>query len=128
MNLLTQFAAQNSCSTHGFLGLETWFHYLPQKDFDADCTINKNFSLLGSNGTDSPMLTIGLAVLDDLLRIAALVAIGFVVWGGIQFVTSQGSPDAVSKARQTIINALIGLAIAIVAASIVAFIGNQLGG
>lgn len=127
-SLITQFAASNTCTTHGFLGLKSWFHYLPQSDFNSDCTINQNFKLLGSNGSDSPLLSIGLAVLDDLLTIAALVALGFVVYGGIQFVTSQGSPDSVSKARQTIINALIGLAVAVVATAIVAFIGDQLGG
>ena len=128
VNMLSHFAATNSCSTHGFLGLKTWFHYLPQGDFDANCNINDNFKFLGTNGSDSPLLAIGLAILDDLLRLAALVAVGFVIYGGIQFVTSQGSPDGVSQARQTIINALIGLAMAIVAASIVAFIGNKLGG
>jgi hypothetical protein len=56
------------------------------------------------------------------------VAVGYVIYGGIQYVTSQGSPDATKKAQQTIINALIGVVLAVLAASIVAFIGNRFGG
>jgi len=131
MNLMTilaspfqLLAASNSCSKGSFLGLESWFHYLPSGDFNSDCNITK-FTTLGSK---SELLLIGLAVLDDLIRIAALVAVGYVIYGGIQYVTSQGSPDATSKAQQTIINALIGVVVAIMAASIVGFIGARLGG
>jgi hypothetical protein len=120
---LQSLAAINPCSKGSFLGLESWFHYLPKGDFDGDCNI-KNFTVLGSK---SDILLVGLAVLDDLIRIAALVAVGFVIYGGIQYVTSQGSPDQTKQAQQTIINALIGLALAILASSIVAFIGNRLG-
>ena len=120
---LQQLASANSCSKP-FLGLETWFHYLPSSAFDGNCNI-VNFTTLGSG---SDILLIGLAVLDDLIRIAALVAVGYVIYGGIQYVISQGSPDATSKAQQTIINALIGVVVSILAASIVGFIGTKLGG
>jgi hypothetical protein len=116
-------ADANSCSK-SFLGLETWFHYLPASSFNSDCSI-KSFNALGSH---SDFLLIGLAILDDLIRIAALVAVGYVIFGGFQYITSQGSPDSTKKAQQTIINALIGVVVAILAASIVAFIGNRLGG
>jgi hypothetical protein len=114
-------ADANSCSKT-FLGLKTWFAYLPPDSFNGDCTI-KSFNALGNH---SSFLLIGLALLDDLIRIAALVAVGYVIYGGIQYVTSQGSPDATKKAQSTIINALVGVVIAILAASIVAFIGNKL--
>jgi hypothetical protein len=128
---LTQVAATNPCSK-SFLGLETWFHYLPASVFDLKdpksptyCAITGDgFNVIGAN---SSFLLIGLAILDDLIRIAGLVAVGYVIYGGIQYVTSQGSPDATSKAQQTIINALIGVAVAILAASIVGFIGSKLG-
>ena len=119
---LQTLASANSCSKP-FFGLKTWFHYLPDSAFTSDCTI-KNFNALGSN---SGFLLIGLAILDDLIRIAALVAVGYVIYGGIQYATSQGSPDATKKAQSTIINALIGVSVAILAASMVAFIGNRIG-
>jgi len=117
-----------------FLGLQQWFAYFPSSWFGPTttnkalgaCDINDSFSLFSGGGEPSGVLLIAFAILDDLLRVAALVAVGFVIFGGIQYITSQGSPDATKKAQQTIINALVGLVIAIMAASIVAFIGNRL--
>ncbi|HSX43629.1 MAG TPA: hypothetical protein VLF59_06125 [Candidatus Saccharimonadales bacterium] len=119
---ISRFADANSCSK-SFLGLETWFHFLPAKDFNSDCSMT-SFDALG---TGSGFLLIAMAILDDLLRIAAYVAVGYVIYGGITYITSQGAPDQTKKAQQTIINALIGLATALIAAAIVSFIGNRLG-
>lgn len=122
---LSQLANANSCS-HSFLGMETWYHYLPDSDFNSNCTISNNFTILdAARGSD--ILLIAMAVLDDLIRLAALVAVGYVIWGGIQYVVSQGAPDATRKAQHTIINALIGVGVAVIAASAVSFIGNRLG-
>lgn len=52
----------------------------------------------------------------------------FVIVGAAKYITSQGEPDRAKQARDSIINALIGLAIAIVAAGVVSFIGNKLSG
>lgn len=72
------------------------------------------------------VVLIGFGVLDILIRIAGLVAVGFVVYGGVLYVLSRGEPDKAKKALGTIINALIGLVIAVVAAAIVAFLGGRL--
>jgi len=107
------------------LGLVPWYQYLTLDS--TSCRI-LNFdnpdAVLGSH---SAFLLIGLAILDDLIRVAALVAVGYIIYGGIQYITSQGSPDSTKKAQQTIINALIGVAIAMVAAPTVSYIGNKLG-
>lgn len=117
-------AAATTCAKPTFLGLVPWYQYLK---LDASCDI-KNFMVLpdGSQHSDVPLVV--LAIIDDLLRITGLVAVGYVIYGGIQFITSQGSPDGTNKARQTVLNALIGLAIALVAITTVTFIGNKLGG
>ena len=125
--LFNSFAA--ACGKPTFLGvLQPWYQYLTlSQDKLGNCNIT-NFDGSSNSvlGAHSPILLIALAVLEDLVRIAALVAVGFVVWGGIQYVVSQGAPDATKKAQSTIINALIGLTIALLAASIVAYIGGQL--
>lgn len=97
-----------------FLGLPTWYEFLP----------------LNSNGTPSfqslsDIYLIIAAVIDILLRIAAIVAIIMVIYGGIEFITSQGNPDKAKSARSTTINALIGLAIAVTAATVVTFIAGR---
>ncbi|MGB4759506.1 MAG: hypothetical protein WBP26_05640 [Candidatus Saccharimonadales bacterium] len=107
----------------GIFRIPTWYKYL---EVDDECNI-VNFSLLGESGKPSGLLLIVLAIIDIGLRIAGLVAVAFVVVGGIKFVTSQGDPEDVKNARNTVLNALIGLVIAILATPLVAFIGAQLG-
>jgi hypothetical protein len=132
------FATAPSGCENDFFGLRTWYHYLPSQDFKVTfkvngvahteaCAFNSNFNFLSSNGaSDLPLIL--LAIVDDLLRIAGIVAVGFVLYGAIQYIASQGSPEATAKAQGTIINALIGMAIAVVSIAFVSFLGNKLGG
>lgn len=113
--------AAGQCADKTFLGLVPWYHYLK---LDKNCEVI-NFNPLGSH---SDLLLIALAVIDDLLRIAGIVAVAFIIYAGFRYVTSQGSPDETSKAQSTILNALIGLAIAMIAVALVSYIGNKLGG
>lgn len=124
--LLSLFASRaDDCSKGDFLGLRPWYHYLSDDRFEG-CDI-KNFRFFPDGDLKSDVPLVLLAVVDDLLRIAGIVAVGFVLVGAIQLITSQGSPDDTNKAQSTIINALIGLAVAIVAATFVAYLGNRLG-
>jgi len=85
------------------------------------------FSPLG-NGKSSDILLVVLAVVDDLLRVAGVLAVGYVIYAGIKYITSQGSPDETAKAQSTLLNAIIGLSIALIAIASVSFIGNHLAG
>jgi len=126
-NLLTLFAtAPAACEKH-FLTLVTWYHYLPDGDFpNGQCDI-RNFHIFPKSGSPSDIPLVLAAVIDDLLQIAGLIALGFVIYGAIKYTASQGSPDATSAAQGTVINALIGLAISLTAIVFVNFIGNALG-
>lgn len=68
---------------------------------------------------------IGFNLIDILLRVGGLVAIGFIIYGGFMFVTSQGDPEGAKRARSTIINALIGVVISMLASTIVMFIAGR---
>ncbi len=124
--LLSTFAA--TCSKSPFLGLMPWYRYLTLDPNDG-CRITSFDGPDGllKHGADSPLLLIGLAILEDLIRIAALLAVGYVMYGGFQYLTSQGSPDVTKKAQQTIIYALIGVVVAVIAGGAVAFLGSTLG-
>jgi len=105
----------------------TWYHYLETEVNPAGgCDISGPKG--GDNNIDwakaAPL--VGLAVIDILLRLAGLISVVFVVYGGFNYIMSQGEPDKITSARKTITNSLIGVAISIVAASIVAFIANVL--
>lgn len=103
-----------------FFQLPTWYKYLPGTCADG-LTLPPNYNIVDG----IPLIL--LAVLEIALRIAGLVAVIFVVYGGVTYVISQGEPDKVAQAKGTIINALAGLLIATFAVAIVSFIGNQVG-
>ncbi len=120
--LISHFAVTGGCQEPQFFGLRPWFHYLKTDD---QCNVI-DFQFLPTDGK-SDLLLILLAVVDDLLRIAGFVAIGFIIYGGLLYVTSQGSPEQTQKAQQTIQNALIGLGVAVVAIATVSFFGSRIG-
>lgn len=57
---------------------------------------------------------------------AGVVALIFVVVGGIGYVTSAGDPGKLQKAKNTIIYSLVGLAVVAVAELMVTFISNMI--
>jgi hypothetical protein len=127
-SLFTFFAA--SCNQQpSFFSLPTWYKYLGLEYEGITQRCEVRFSLI-ENGVfnGSGLLLIALAVIDILIRIAALVAVAYVIYGGFQYMTSQASPEGTKAAQSTILNAVIGLVIAVLAAAIVSFIGFSIGG
>lgn len=54
------------------------------------------------------------------------VAIIIIIWAGIRLVTSAGDEQRITEARTTIIWVVVGLLAALVARTVVLFIGNDL--
>lgn len=119
----TIFAIVNCSDKPGFFGLPTWHKYLDkvavtdEKGLITACTpqirhINDIWLIVA-------------AVIDIMLRLAALGAIVMIVWGGIQYIMSEDQPEKTKKALSTIINALIGLVIAVAATTVITFIAGR---
>ena len=128
MLIFTQtFAA--ACELKTFLGIPPWYKYLvnagrmEQKNSGL-CEFVSTFDWAGAGGGDIALILLG--ILDIMLRVAALVAIGYVVYGSIQYVTSDGQPDKTKSAQSTIINALVGLVIAFIATAALSFIARAI--
>lgn len=119
LNHLLSFFAATCANSPRFFEFPTWYRYLETRDIAGNCEI-VNFGI-----SDIPL--IALALVDIALRLAGLVAVGYIIYGGLQFVYAQGEADKTKKARQTIINAIIGLVIALLSSGIVAFIGSRIG-
>lgn len=51
------------------------------------------------------------SVIQVLVTLAGLVSAGFFVWGGIGYITSSGNPEALDRAKKTILYSAIGLAV-----------------
>jgi hypothetical protein len=93
---------------------------------NGEIGINEQVTSVSTSKLDEVWL-VGLAIFEDLLRVAGLAAVAFVIYGGFRYTTSQGSPEQTGAALATIIHALVGLAIAVIAATSIAFIASQFG-
>lgn len=51
------------------------------------------------------------SVIQVLVTLAGLISAGFLVWGGIGYITSSGNPEALDRSKKTILYSVIGLAI-----------------
>lgn len=107
-----------ACRPEALKFIPTWYQYLDGKTEDGRC--------IPIVTTPDDAGKIVLAIIDMLLTVGGIIAIGYVIWGGIKFVMSQGNPESIKGARQTIMNALIGLVIAILASSFVTFVARSI--
>lgn len=69
---------------------------------------------------------IGLAI-SIFLIVCILLAFGFLLYGGINWITSAGDKTKIDSARNTIIYAVIGLIVAFLALFVTNIIGQVLG-
>jgi hypothetical protein len=106
--------------TNSFFGFPHWWKYLNGQ--------------IDSLGKCAPVIhppgglwAIALAVIDILLRLAGIAAVISIIIAGISYIGAAGASDKITAARKRIVNSLIGLAIVLIAAAVVSFIGNSLG-
>ena len=92
---LIKFAADTSCTAAGF------------------CT-----NLPGAQATSSNLRSLIQIVLGTLAAVAVLI----IVIAGLNFVTAEGDPQKVARARSAILYALIGLVVAVSAELVVTFV------
>lgn len=68
------------------------------------------------------LITSVVTIVNIFLILAGLVAAIFLVIGGVQYIISRGDDDAVEKAKNTILYAIIGLVVIGLSAAIVNFV------
>ncbi len=104
----------SDCSQN-FLTFPTWFRGL----VDVKAVNGVNECVIKSpndvGGLTKFITIIALNVVEMGLQLVVYLTVFFIIWGGFQFMTSQGDPNTAAKARQTIINAAIGLVISFAA-------------
>jgi hypothetical protein len=99
-------------SSNGGIGANT--STLCQSDNVSGSSV-KNNPLLGANGLLLKISTI-------IALIAGIAAVIVTIVAGMRFITSGGDPAKAQGARATLLNALIGVVIIIVAESIIGFV------
>ena len=92
--------------------------------------LNFAAALVNSNEVNIPKTDVTNATVENVLQIVfgtmGAIALIIIILAGIKFITSQGNPEALTKARNTIIYAAVGLAISIGALAIVTFVVGRL--
>lgn len=71
--------------------------------------------LTGTNGTLKKVTNI-------LAVIAGIMAVIFMILGGIKYITSAGDPAEISKAKNSIIYALVGIIVIVLARSLIGWV------
>lgn len=118
IHFLPQFFA--ACNSTTYFGIPTWYKYLGETTSESDA----GTLCVPQVTAISDVLLIGAAVLEMLVRVAAMIAIMMIIWGGIKYITSQGEPDKTEQARGTIINGIVGMVIAIAATATITFLAG----
>jgi hypothetical protein len=103
----TTFAA---CSDR-LLTFPAWFSGLT----DGNCDIQSPAAV----GLSKFIWTIALNIIETLLQLVGYISVGFIIAGGFKYMTSAGSPDGMVRARKTILNAVIGLALSMFSVAII---------
>lgn len=67
-------------------------------------------------------------IVKTLMGIVGVVAVLMIVWGGIMYMTSAGNDEKIGTAKKIITGAIIGLAISILAYTLVDFVIKAIGG
>lgn len=106
--------------TTNFFGLPTWYKYLPG---EIDSVTGKCAPVLKNI---SQIWVIALAIVEILMRVGGMVAVGYIMYGGFRYMTSRGEPENTAEAKNTIMNAVIGLVIVIISVTVVNFVGNRI--
>ena len=103
-------------SCRNLLGLTSW-----------DCGISSNVQ--NESELTNNVILIATNIMNDLSIIAAYLVLGFVIYGGYQYIFSSGDVSKTLSAKRTLTNAFIGLGIVMLASVIfggirIALIGN----
>lgn len=103
------------CVTGDFLSFPAW---------NRGLTCEDNHVVIGDEEDAIPKFvwTIVLNILDILFRVAGILAICILIYNGYQYLTSAGDSSKISKAKTGLMQAIVGLAIVILASTIIYFI------
>ena len=125
----TAAAAEINCEPR-FAGIPPWYRGMTVKQTNPstgqeECVIKSPGD--GEDNVQNFVLKLAFNIIEIGLVLAGYVALFFILYGGFQFLTNGSEPAAVVKARMTILNAVIGLAISLGAVGIINLVFGILG-
>lgn len=118
-----QTAAAAPCGDAHFLTIPAWYNGLTQ-EVNGNCNIRQPAP--GEAGLNAFIWKIVLNITEIMLHLVGYLTVGFIIYGGFKYMLAAGSADAMSKAKTTIMNAVIGLVLSIVSIAIVNLVAGAL--
>lgn len=104
----------SSCgNTQAFFSLRPWYYGLTEP-INGKCEIKKP----DNTGLPRFVWSIVLNVLYDVMIMVGYIAIIMIAWGGYLYMFSRGLPDRAERGKKTLIAAIAGLLIAMLASVI----------
>ncbi|OGL30667.1 hypothetical protein A3F37_03525 [Candidatus Saccharibacteria bacterium RIFCSPHIGHO2_12_FULL_41_12] len=123
LNIFNFFAASGetpaevACQKGSFFAFPTWYKYLE---------VDTNYCNPKIDNINDIWL-IMLAIVEILIRLGVILAIIFIIYGGVSLIMARGIPEKVNSARDMIIDAITGLVIGLVAITLISFLGKSFG-
>lgn len=112
------------------LGIPPWFRGMTVEQTSPvtgqpECVIQSPGD--GEDNVQNFVLKLALNIVEIAVVIVGYIAFFFLLYGGFQFLTGGSNPSQIEKARMTMLNAIIGLAIALGAVGITNLIFGIIG-
>ncbi|MBQ3453098.1 hypothetical protein IJG28_02825 [Candidatus Saccharibacteria bacterium] len=85
----------------------------------SDSSISAEVKTAAGCNTETTLPNVIVNILNAIILVAGIVAVIFIIIGGVNYMTSSGDAGKVAKAKNTILYALIGLVICVLAFAIV---------
>ena len=121
-------SASAACNTR-MLTFPAWYNNLTTGS-GSDCRV-KSPADFDAKDTAKGLITyvsiIALNVLEILLQLVVYICAGFIIYAGFLYIIAQGEASAIASAKKTILNALIGMVVALIAVFAVGFIAGRIG-
>lgn len=104
-----------------FLGIPPWYRGLTNADCSLKSPTDSPFSdnSPSDGGIGRYIWTIVLNIIQITIALIAYIAAFYIIYGGFQFIVGGSNPGSIEKARKTIMNAVIGLIIAMASIALV---------
>lgn len=119
--LALSFAVPSSAAAYSFFGDVC----KGEADNSAVCQERKKSQTTDSNSIYGPNGII-IKITNIVALVAGIAAVIFVIIGGIKYILSSGDPANIKSAKATIIFAIIGIIVIVVAQSLIGFVINAL--
>ena len=99
----------------------------PDNGIDEDCDGSDSELVAGTGvGEDKDIGNLTERIITLLSRAVVVISLAFLILGGIMYATAAGNEQKTSRARKTIIGAIIGLAVGLLAPTIVNYIAANI--